>query len=358
MMKLLLFLCFTTVHVLGENSKDVLLINNGPNKMLGQNISEPVFQAKSLSKKIGVVEEPVPASLDTNENKTKLEETLNSSTVPSSKATASHSEITVTDSATVPSSTAVPSSTTERVIEATTTAASNSPVTFTETNKATASAISPGKWIVNGTNKVCLVVQMSVAFNISYMDNNHTVSFKTFDMPVDNRTTTAKGSCGNLEQNLTLSWSSQNLTNNGSMAMHFVKNESKSYYSLHHLEVVLPASDFKNTSLNESMVLVHNASYATVGLHVSYRCVKQQTFHLTHNNTNETAGYLTISNLQFQAFKNDNSTAFGYAEDCFFDTADAVPIAVGCALAGLVMIVLIAYLVGRRRSQAHGYLSM
>lgn len=31
------------------------------------------------------------------------------------------------------------------------------------------------------------------------------------------------------------------------------------------------------------------------------------------------------------------------------NTSDVVPIAVGCALAGLVVIVLIAYLVGRRR---------
>lgn len=31
------------------------------------------------------------------------------------------------------------------------------------------------------------------------------------------------------------------------------------------------------------------------------------------------------------------------------NTSDVVPIAVGCALAGLVVIVLIAYLVGRRK---------
>ena len=49
---------------------------------------------------------------------------------------------------------------------------------------------------------------------------------------------------------------------------------------------------------------------------------------------------------------------FFSAEDCAFDTPDVVPIAVGCALAALVVIVLIAYLVGRRRAQARGYLSM
>lgn len=37
---------------------------------------------------------------------------------------------------------------------------------------------------------------------------------------------------------------------------------------------------------------------------------------------------------------------------------DIIPIVVGCALAILVVIVLVAYLINRRRSQAHGYLSM
>lgn len=46
------------------------------------------------------------------------------------------------------------------------------------------------------------------------------------------------------------------------------------------------------------------------------------------------------------------------AKDCSFDTPDIVPITVGCALAALVIVVLIAYLVGRRRSQSRGYLSM
>jgi lysosomal-associated membrane protein 1/2 len=47
------------------------------------------------------------------------------------------------------------------------------------------------------------------------------------------------------------------------------------------------------------------------------------------------------------------------AIDCPADDAsDTVPIAVGAALAGLVVIVLIAYLIGRRRSRARGYQSV
>lgn len=41
----------------------------------------------------------------------------------------------------------------------------------------------------------------------------------------------------------------------------------------------------------------------------------------------------------------------------FFFT-DIVPIAVGIALIALVVVVLIAYLVGRRRAAARGYVSM
>jgi lysosomal-associated membrane protein 1/2 len=37
---------------------------------------------------------------------------------------------------------------------------------------------------------------------------------------------------------------------------------------------------------------------------------------------------------------------------------DIVPIAVGASLAGLVVVVLIAYLIGRRRSRARGYQSV
>lgn len=355
-MKLLLFLCFTAVHVLGENTKEVLIDNGStPSRILA--LSDTVLhpEAKASSKKTIDLTESVSTSLDTNENKTKPDETKTTPiiNVSSSMATEPHSEVTTADFSTIPTTT------TERLTEQTLTTTVNPPVIVHTANVAALSAAKPGKWIVNGTdNKICIVVQMSVEFNISYVNNNHTISYKKFDMPVDNATTTGNGTCGALEQNLTLAWSSKNQTNNGSMTMHFLRNVNESYYSFHHLEVMLPAADFKNSSSNETMILVHNASHITVGLSNSYRCLKQQTFNLKRNDTNETAGYLTITDLQFQAFRTDNSTTFSVAKDCAFDTPDAVPIAVGCALAGLVIIVLFAYLVGRRRSQAHGYLSM
>ena len=44
--------------------------------------------------------------------------------------------------------------------------------------------------------------------------------------------------------------------------------------------------------------------------------------------------------------------------DCDYKPNDIVPIAVGVALAVLVIVVLIAYLVGRRRHRQRGYLSV
>lgn len=128
---------------------------------------------------------------------------------------------------------------------------------------------------------------------------------------------------------------------------------------------------------------LHYSDVFTTEIGNSYRCLKNQQLNLTTAD-NKTGSEIFISNLQFQAFHVADTTAFGYgmicfdlfylgfdvsagikrslniitAEDCAFDTPDIVPIAVGCALAILVVIVLAAYLVGRRRSQARGYLSM
>lgn len=62
----------------------------------------------------------------------------------------------------------------------------------------------------------------------------------------------------------------------------------------------------------------------------------------------------TLEGIQFQAYNQvPNEPDFVTSVHCLADhTSDVVPIAVGCALAALVVIVLIAYLVGRRRRSA------
>ncbi|KAK6167199.1 hypothetical protein SNE40_021291 [Patella caerulea] len=74
-------------------------------------------------------------------------------------------------------------------------------------------------------------------------------------------------------------------------------------------------------------------------------------------------GSLMTENFQYRAFNtNTNSTNFDAdgVNECAADSDSnsVVPIAVGAALAGLVVIVLIAYLIGRRRSKRAGYESV
>jgi hypothetical protein len=59
----------------------------------------------------------------------------------------------------------------------------------------------------------------------------------------------------------------------------------------------------------------------------------------------------TVNNLVFPSF-------FQTPMDCDYRPNDIVPIAVGVALALLVVTVLISYLVGRRRHRQRGYQSV
>ena len=368
MSRFLLLFCFATLHVLGNQvsstNNELQPVAPMPQQIQPAQHSEADTVSTKEVKSMEAV--PVPAetdktitkSQDSSNNTQSLTDAPNSSTAvpPNSKA--------VPTSTTVPSSTIVsistnvttttPKSTTTKPTPTTT---SSPDIVSTTPSTPVVPPGTPGKWVVNATTKVCVVLQMAVSFNVSYDDVNHTISYKTFDMPIDNVTTNATGSCGSLEDQLTLTWSAKNI-NNGSMTLHFVQNDTTKHYSLHHLEVTLSPADFPNGTFKQPVVLVHNESNFIVGVSNSYRCLKQQKLDLKRNDTKQAAGYLSVSGLQFQAFKADNSTVFGLAKDCAFETPDVVPIAVGCTLTGLVIVVLISYLIARRRNQAHGYLSM
>jgi lysosomal-associated membrane protein 1/2 len=64
--------------------------------------------------------------------------------------------------------------------------------------------------------------------------------------------------------------------------------------------------------------------------------------------------YITLNSFRTQAFMTSND--FGQAEWCAKEqTSDLIPIIIGAALAALVIIVLIAYLIGRARARTTNY---
>lgn len=98
---------------------------------------------------------------------------------------------------------------------------------------------------------------------------------------------------------------------------------------------------------------------------LSYHCNRVQKLNVTeiiptHNDAGAIPAIMSLSKVQWQAFHSTEKDKFDYARDCdAIDTPDIVPIVVGCALAALVVVVLLGYLVGRRRANVRGdYLSM
>lgn len=78
--------------------------------------------------------------------------------------------------------------------------------------------------------------------------------YKAIDIPINSNAT---GYCGKDEQNLTLSWESQNKIIQNHFTIHFIKNETEKLYSLHHFEISLAAEEFPN---NKSSMYLSRAN--------------------------------------------------------------------------------------------------
>ncbi|XP_068621009.1 lysosome-associated membrane glycoprotein 1-like [Battus philenor] len=211
-----------------------------------------------------------------------------------------------------------------------------------------------GTWYYkDAENNTCILVQFAAQLNITYnINNSSSLAYVVLNVPAN--ATVTDGSCNATEQRLKLSWPE---TGENTMLLTFTANHTTKYYALKSLNISLTL-DIVNSSLTTPLELWHGVEWQ-VPLATSYRCKPATQLNLTAEKTN-VAATLSISQLQEEAFRtsHDNST-FSAALECGGgELPDAVPIAVGCALGGLVVVVLIAYLEGRRRSAARGYLSM
>jgi len=113
-----------------------------------------------------------------------------------------------------------------------------------------------------------------------------------------------------------------------------------------------------STNSTEEKVEKHLLNLGTfqTPLKHSYSCLAEETLKSPAGDFS-----LKIREVQLEAYRltAPGHREFSTAVQCPADDAtDVVPIAVGAALAGLVVIVLIAYLIGRRRSRARGYQSV
>jgi lysosomal-associated membrane protein 1/2 len=283
--------------------------------------------------------------------------TIEPTDIPTTSTSTTTTTLKPTTTTTNSTTTTTATTTTEKPTTTTTTT-TEKPTTTTTVKPSPAPAPEPqtGSWYINGSKAICIAVKMAVKFNVTYLTNDNVTLSQQIILPNENMTT-ALGVCEDKEQNITISWKGPGVISGmNSLILHFVKNDEK--YSLHHIEVSIVSDELPKFNSSAAVVLIHNTSEYRTDMGLSFKCLRQQNLKMESNSTALPTGSLEITNLQFQAFRNDKTRTFGFPQDCAMDTQDFVPIAVGCALIALVIIVLVAYLVGRRRSQARGYLSM
>uniref|UniRef100_A0A8C7IHG4 Lysosomal-associated membrane protein 2 n=1 Tax=Oncorhynchus kisutch TaxID=8019 RepID=A0A8C7IHG4_ONCKI len=128
------------------------------------------------------------------------------------------------------------------------------------------------------------------------------------------------------------------LTSDTITIMFTFSNDGKKF-QLHALNVtVIPATGAPVVAVNTNMSIWA----AAVGS--SYMCNKEQTLNVTDTLT------LYTFELRVQPFE-VNKGEFATAHECSLDdTSILIPIIVGAALAGLILIVVIAYVIGRRKT--------
>ncbi|MED6285993.1 hypothetical protein CHARACLAT_001149 [Characodon lateralis] len=177
---------------------------------------------------------------------------------------------------------------------------------------------------VNGT--VCLLANFGLRIGFQQDKKYREVNMEP---PAE-----ASGTCGVNSSELVLA--SKDVT----VQLTFTNDSTK--FRLHAVNVTVTTSSgvFVQTSNNLSLW------EATVGS--SYMCNKEQNFTITSMLS------LYTFNLHVQPFGVKNGL-YSTAHECSLDdTSILIPIIVGAALAGLILIVVIAYVIGRRKTHA-GY---
>ena len=197
-------------------------------------------------------------------------------------------------------------------------------------------------------------MDLIAALHITYENSDNKSIEVVIDIP---KSAKSNGSCD--DEHLTLTFTDKNGTE-FNVTWFFALN--KEVFSVSNLTVDFNLSpktfpDAKSSGKPVTAMLKEEVDYLKADKGHSLKCVADKKVSL---NDDVTKGIeLKIDDIQFQAYMDSPNGKFGDEENCVSSKGrDIVPIAVGCALVGLVVIVLVAYLIGRRRSRQAGYQSV
>lgn len=217
-----------------------------------------------------------------------------------------------------------------------------------------------GTWIVNSTNNVsCLVLDAAFQISVTHKNDKNQSETVLINIPPHAKGT---GTCdSDKSATLSIEWP---VTGGDSSQLSLAfrrgndsKGQGKEVFELHEVRVKVTINDNENGT--ETVVATQtftdvNARFRAP-LNKSYACTKEPAIKFE----NDTNVELKVGKLQVEAFRSTPFDKFSAEFECSADDVSAVvPFAVGASLALLVVIVLIAYLIGRRRSRARGYQSV
>lgn len=214
-------------------------------------------------------------------------------------------------------------------------------------------------WMLKDGNDTCIMMTADIHVTIGYF--NTSKKHRDYKIEASNSAVVQTKEphmsyCTNNESLLTLRWDNKDPH---SYYLSFMFEKDGKDWKLTKVDMTFNTTnntDFMN--INHTGVINASVSkeVASAKANESYRCNHEEKY--TLGGVNKTFGIsveVDLSDLRVQAFSFKNQTAFGSERKCDADrgsgTNKIVPIAVGAALAGLVVIVLVAYLIGRFRSR-------
>jgi len=239
-----------------------------------------------------------------------------------------------------------------------------------------------GNWTVDS----CILAQFAMEITLHPNKTNPNMT-TVIEVPRHAQVDKIASNCGNTTQDLSLFWTDRELNSTNALMRNLTlrfgrKNETG--YGIRQAwgTFELAYFDYNETKANETHTykIVSSVKIDThdvprlmfeVPFHYSYLCGDVGTWQfyseLDYNFTTTTPNIMlnnaTVSakHFRFDAFREyDKPHPLVYRPpmDCAYQPNDVVPVAVGVTLAVLVVLVLVAYLFGRRRARQRGYQSV
>ncbi|CAD6996813.1 unnamed protein product [Ceratitis capitata] len=204
-------------------------------------------------------------------------------------------------------------------------------------------------------NSSCIIVHLAAQLNFTYETKDNKNASRLYNIPADAKV--EDSNCAELSQTIHLAWGPVDAIH--SMVLQFDLVNKSSELKQIYITLPLTSDHFPDAKDNQTIQLIHQGDDFVTPAKMSYHCTRAQKFNLTEiMQDSKILGTITLSNVQAEAFITDNRNTFSTAMDCDGPkTMDIVPIAVGIAMAALILIVLISYLCARRRSTSRGYMS-